>query len=915
MQLRVITFLVLISLAVPFFSNAMFMIPSFNLKIIVNTQEQDGTFSYAANEYSDAFFIASTPINIQTENFSGKGEADWLSAWSNSSYYLKQQDVLGFKVDSINCTSDNGAQTFTYNTSEVYFQPLAWSTITCTFNNKKVDSKTPVLIVPGIMGTELKSGNTLLWADVASMFLSELDNFMDPLAFNQNLTPSDPGVTILDVIRKKEKLNATLINYTDGLIKEFSDQGYKENENLFLFPYDWRYGESGKYADGTTNIDLLKQKIVDILQQTGSSKVDVIAHSNGGLLVKKYVMDNPTNHHIGKAVFVGVPNTGAPRTIKALIEGDDMDINFANLGLSPYEMKKISQNMPIAYDLLPSQTYYNVKGSFIKMVDTKNPFNPFDNTQTDLDYSQFKSYLTDNNLNSTAILNSQTLHTTDFDNYDLRTAGIDLYNIVGCKTATMAGFTELQNHDLVGNNYKSYSQVDLKVGDGTVPIESATNLPVSQANKFYVLSTKHSDLLSQVGSRQKIVNIITGSNLDVNNKVTQDISRCELNGKGFSVFSPVNIFFTDQYGNRLGLTEDGSIINEIPGADFEIWGEHKFIFVPTDAGQIYTTSLTGTGNGTYTIKAEDIQNSQTTKTEVFSNLPVTTSLTGGINISDIGTTLTVQQTLTSQAQTVLPDTTTIGEQTDFIPPISSAILTGTSTVVVQITAKDNDGGAGVLSINYNLDNVGFQKVLGDTANFTVSTEGKHAVQFFATDKSGNNEQIQTAEFIIDKTAPEAIIEFDSVTKDLKFTGKDNISTQSEITVQDKDDTITLTDKAGNATEIKFRDKDRRNKMSAEIKSIKYNSKSADISKNEMSFSWNYDKDKKGDREKDKIAVLKKLTQHIKSKKDFTIDANYDSKSNTTKIAGKDQSGKINKTETGLKIIKIATDNGDLNWSY
>jgi len=33
---------------------------------------------------------------------------------------------------------------------------------------------------------------------------------------------------------------------------------------------------SGKFADGTTNVDLLATKIQDILQQTGSDKVDIV---------------------------------------------------------------------------------------------------------------------------------------------------------------------------------------------------------------------------------------------------------------------------------------------------------------------------------------------------------------------------------------------------------------------------------------------------------------------------------------------------------------------------------------------------------------------------------------------------------------------------------------------------------------
>jgi triacylglycerol esterase/lipase EstA (alpha/beta hydrolase family) len=41
----------------------------------------------------------------------------------------------------------------------------------------------------------------------------------------------------------------------------------------------------------------LAKKIQDIMAQTGSDKVDVVAHSMGGLIVKKYVMDNPTTNH------------------------------------------------------------------------------------------------------------------------------------------------------------------------------------------------------------------------------------------------------------------------------------------------------------------------------------------------------------------------------------------------------------------------------------------------------------------------------------------------------------------------------------------------------------------------------------------------------------------------------------------
>jgi hypothetical protein len=903
MKNKIIIFIILAIFFVPVISNAMIVEPHANLTIIVNTQGNDLSFNFELIEFP----YYSEQINLETENLSSSIYV-WLATLSGDEhYYLKQENVPGFKIDSIFCESDNPDDIFFYQSDSVSFFPINEENIVCTFNNIEVQEKNSVLIVPGIMGTEIKKEDELLWANVPAMLGSPTDDFMDLLAFNEDLTPVDSILSIGQVIKQEP-----FFNYTEGLIQEFASQGYVENETLFLFPYDWRYGVSGKYADGKTNVDLLAQKIQDILQQTGADKIDVVAHSNGGLLVKKYVIDNPVNHKINKAVFVGVPNTGAPKAIKALVQGDSMGISFAGLGLSESEMKKLAENMPVSYDLLPSQTYYDIKGSFIKMVDNKNPIDFFDGTEKDLNYQEFESYLNDKGLNSTAMANSENLHTPDFDNYDLRNNGIELYNIVGCKSSTMTGFTEVKNQNFFGDSYIKYGKINLKTGDGTVPIESATNLPISQENKFYILKTRHSNLLSQDGSRQEIVNLIAESSLEVSqNLVTQDIDKCELNGKGFSVFSPVDIFVEDQSGNRLGLAEDGSIINEIPGADFEIWGEQKFIFVPTDDGQIYITSLKGSGNGNFTIKIEDIQNTQITKTEIFSNLPVTPELTGTINIDLFSGTssLTVKQAPDLQEQIILPDLTLTGEQDDFFSPVSSVTLSGESAVskfyksdvAIKIEAIDDD--SGVLNMQYNLDNAGFQEAAGGLVDLAVKAEGNHTLIFFSTDKAGNNEQEQMVEFTIDKTAPEAVIEFDPELKDLKFTGKDNISEASDISILDEDNLITLKDQAGNTTEIKLKDKNRRILMRAEIKSIKYNGILADKNKNQMAFFWLYDKNKN----------LKILSQYVKSKNDYNILAVFNGK-NTT-FLGRDSSGKIFKTEKGLKIIKITTDKGNLSWGY
>ncbi|MES2315133.1 MAG: PxKF domain-containing protein [Patescibacteria group bacterium] len=481
----------------------------------------------------------------------------------------------------------------------------------------------PVLIVPGVLGTEILNSGQKLWLDLGRNFTDIGDQFMDPMQFDNNLLPLNMGLSLGNVL-SKETVNlgfgrVVVSDYTDGLIKEFQNQGYVLNTDLFLFPYDWRYGVNDNL------VNQLKQKILDIKTKTGVSKVDIIAHSNGGLVVKKYVADNLTNNYINKAIFVGVPNTGAPKAIKVLIQGDGFGIPW----LADGEMKKIASNLPAVYDLAPSQQYFDQKGSYVKIINQ----GAINNIQ-DLNFNQANNFLTgDHQLNSQGVAEANNLHTANFDNFDLSTAGVDLYSINGCRTGTIGKIIERRNTSVVPYN-ASYDQPEEVSGDGTVPLASSTNLPIDVTHKFFALQGDHGKMLSYNGIRQEIVNIISGSNLNVDsNLITQTPSECDLVGDLISVYSPLDIDVTDQNGNHSGLSS-GGIENNIPNADFEIMGEHKFVYIPTDSGQTYTISLKGTGSGTFTLTDTHIVNNQAGEVEIYKDIPVTTSLKGNLDIKN-----------------------------------------------------------------------------------------------------------------------------------------------------------------------------------------------------------------------------------------------------------------------------------------
>jgi pimeloyl-ACP methyl ester carboxylesterase len=483
--------------------------------------------------------------------------------------------------------------------------------------------RNPVIIVPGVMGTEILNGTDKLWLDLPRNISDIGDEFMDTLQFNEELTPNVADLVLGDVIRK---VFIPLFNfdYSNGLINEFQSQGYIEDTDLFLFPYDWRYGVS----DDT--VLKLKQEITDILAQTGADKIDVVAHSTGGLIVKKYVTQNPIEHKIDKAIFVGVPNTGAPQAIRNFLEGS----NFSNPFLDKKEMKKISKNLPVVYDLSPSQQYFDAKGSYIRVIDDYI----INKHKKDLSFEEVKSFLIDDHsLNNQALENSTNLHTSEFDNYDLRTNGVNLYSINGCKAGTFGKIIERRVRKAFGIEVFYDDEPDMIPGDGTVPLESATNLPINQENKYFALKTEHSKMPSDNGIRQLIVNIISGSNLETKN-ISQDITNCKLQGRAIAVYSPVSIDITDEEGNHLGLYSDGvSVENNIPNAYFDIVNERKFIYLPTEEGQTYLITLKGTGEGVFTITDTNIEDNQKTKMQVFKDINVTTLLKGKLFLGEITT--------------------------------------------------------------------------------------------------------------------------------------------------------------------------------------------------------------------------------------------------------------------------------------
>ena len=511
----------------------------------------------------------------------------------------------------------------------------------------KILSRTPVIFVPGLLGTELKNKNDLVWLNINKIIdLSDLsDSFLDVLMMGDDLISINKDLVIDKVIKQKFYLLWDY-NYSQGLIDEFAGQGYDVNEGsddqtFYTFPYDWRYGASGAYPkpEGTSQMDvtnsvLLGRKIDELAKRSPTGKVDVIAHSLGGLIAKKYVLENG-DPKIGKLVFLGVPNLGAPLAGRGLIAGTD----FGVFGLNPQELKKISQNMPAAYDLLPTKNYFSAKGSWVRI--TKETERWGINEIQNLDWTQTRIYLAGAGANNTAVTNAVNLHSDEFDGdviYEIMASkNIDSYNIAGCRSATFSTLLDMQDKTGV---HQYYDYFELANGDDTVPFESANRKLAKDENTFYARDAEHGQMPSADGICQKIAGIISQNNIPLpNNKIItraqllENERLCRLLGIALRIDSPLAIKVTDQDGNIIENVAGVGPKNEIPGAMFEVNESKKFVYLPQNENQQYQISLQGEGDGFFTLTARAVEDDLLQEPRVFSLLPVSKNLSGGIELN------------------------------------------------------------------------------------------------------------------------------------------------------------------------------------------------------------------------------------------------------------------------------------------
>jgi hypothetical protein len=219
----------------------------------------------------------------------------------------------------------------------------------------------PVVFVPGLLGARLTDARTdeEVWPRSALNLLTKGHRSVaapigpgDPLARELVVTglfDSTAGHDFYgNVLRSLEQAGG----YRPGVPGEPVSDGLPR---YYVFLYDWRRCN----VDGARELDRF---LAQIRRDYGQPdlRVDVIAHSQGGLMVRYYarygtadVLDGsvpvPTNageHRLRRVVLLGTPNLGTVEAVRAFVTG------FKIYGTGRVAVDTVL-TMPAAYQLLP----------------------------------------------------------------------------------------------------------------------------------------------------------------------------------------------------------------------------------------------------------------------------------------------------------------------------------------------------------------------------------------------------------------------------------------------------------------------------------------------------------------------------------------------------------------------------------
>ena len=522
----------------------------------------------------------------------------------------------------------------------------------------------------------------------------------------------DPVIIIPGILGSWEKdgqLQIDPIFHTyDNLYSEFANNGYTAEKDLFVFPYEWR-------DSNIENAKKLKTKIAEIKLAQNWPKVDIVAHSMGGLLAREYIESDNYGNDVDQLISLATPNLGAP---EAYVKWDGADWFFSPVDM--YMKHIINQeakeggfsdtfdyihNRPITslQELLPvySYLYEADNGNNLRTYPNNYPRNEFleilNNNSDKLNLVGYDKIIGDTGENNTI-------------------SGIDVVNVDMGKY-WMHGYP-LGFEIIIGDRGMRYS-----VGDITVPLDSAKSENVKSDN-FIELTSDHQGIVTD--AQKDVLELLTNVRpaAEIRHSLIRDILIAQ-------AFSPIDIQVISPSGKWVGKNINGLADNmQIEGAYYTGFGtENEFVTIPNPEDGDYKIITQGTGDGNYKV--------ETTKISEDANNPQNATESTG-TISGIAEPDKVEEkTITVAGDSVIAEPSTADTEAPIINitvPEENKTYLNNETLNINYSVIDNISAPEKIKREVFLDGVVSESLQIDLA---LEKLGGHKFKITAEDEAGN----------------------------------------------------------------------------------------------------------------------------------------------------------------------------------
>jgi pimeloyl-ACP methyl ester carboxylesterase len=207
----------------------------------------------------------------------------------------------------------------------------------------------PIIFVPGILGSRIvcKTGQLYIAATGGGAYFKEMELQPDG---EHNATANGCNASA-EVPAGEEGLLMSVAGQ-DAYGQAWEWVKRIATNGAYVYPFDWRRGVD-KASEG------LEPLVEKALSDTGAKHVVLVAHSMGGLVVQQYILGSENAKKVTRALTIGTPYWGAPKSLIALLDGhtNEFAAELADGLFGSEAVQKAAGNYTGLFWLYPSDSF------------------------------------------------------------------------------------------------------------------------------------------------------------------------------------------------------------------------------------------------------------------------------------------------------------------------------------------------------------------------------------------------------------------------------------------------------------------------------------------------------------------------------------------------------------------------------